>query len=141
MYIQGSPERDHHTVDASQTSLDEPENSQHTDSQLPTVTTEALECPPPHSLKDTNIPVKVPEDAFEARVVIHSALHLEYENKHLTIPHNIYVTLHPHRNVDRVCTPTVSQDLKPVWNYHCVTHIPNMYLQPQVCLCVHWLSI
>ena len=143
MYMQGSPDKDHHDDDddgddddddGSQTSFDGPENSQHADIQCPTVTTEALDCPPSHTSKDTNTQVEVPEDAFEARVVVHSALHIEYE----TVPRNVYVTLHPHRNADRVCTPAVSQDTKPVWDYHCLTHIPNMYLQPQVCFIIYF---
>ena len=51
--------------------------------------------------------------------------------EHVLSP-GVYVTLHPHPNVERVCTPAVSCDQRPVWDHHCITHIPNMYLQPQV---------
>ncbi len=71
----------------------------------------------------------VPEDVFEARIVVHSALHLQMER---AVPPSVYVTLHPHPNVDKVSTSAVSNEQNMIWDHHCVTYIPNMYLQPQV---------
>ena len=47
-------------------------------------------------------------------------------------PPSAYVTVHPHPSVDKITTPVVPGNRKPVWEYQCATHVPNLYLQSQV---------
>lgn len=79
-------------------------------------------------------PTPIPEDVFEGRIVVHSALHLLTES---ALSASVYVTLHSHPNVAKVSTPVVSTKPNVVWDHHCVTYIPNMYLQPQVRTCTY----
>ncbi len=85
-------------------------------------------------------PVPIPEDVFEARIVIHSALHLQTERP---LSSSVYVTLHPHPNVAKVSTLAVSTEQSMIWDHHCVTYIPNMYLQPVVSIqnCIYVLYV
>ncbi len=81
---------------------------------------------PPPTLEEAT---PVPEDVFEARIVVHSALHLLTKSAHCL---SVYVTLHPHPNVAKVSTLALATEENIVWDHHCLTYIPNMYLQPQV---------
>ena len=97
------------------------------------------------------------EDTFEARLVIHQALHLpmmtdklQYacntQSYSLDIPPDqrlssyrqserspcAYVTTHPHPKVDKIVTQPILNSQTPVWDHQCLTHIPNLYLDPQV---------
>jgi len=47
-------------------------------------------------------------------------------------PPSAYVVVHPHPSVDKITTPIVPGNQKPVWEYQCVTLIPNLYLESQV---------
>ncbi len=80
----------------------------------------------------------VPEDVFEARIVIHSALHLQMERAVLP---SVYVTLHPHPNVAKISTSAMSSEQDMIWDHLCVTYVPNMYLQPQVLWCIILMAV
>ena len=49
---------------------------------------------------------------------------------------NAYVSLHPHPKVERIATGVVPSSQTPLWNHHTLTHIPNLYLDPHVRVCV-----